>query len=117
MTSELIELAIGRFYCDGEPEVRLRSKAGELIPFECLVGLTTIMGDGENAVGLVHTIFATSLGREEAATKAKSNIAARVSAAGGTVIAQYAEDINSLPEDVSRHVVVTMLRDAKQYLP
>lgn len=114
MTEELIELATGRFYIDGEPEVRLRLKQRNELPSSGhLVAVTTIMGDGEEPVGLTCSIFSTKLETDRAESLAKSEIAGRVEASGGRVLSQASQVLSGLPEDISRHVVIAMLRESR----
>jgi hypothetical protein len=112
----LLEVATGRFYVDGEPEVRLRMKIPAVYADDNLLSITTLMGDGDTTVGLTYSLFATgSLDLMEAQPLAIEEIAARVEASSGHVISQDVRSISKKPGDVVRFVVVEMLREAASH--
>src|SRR4051794_29010076 len=84
----LCELATGRFYFDGEPEVRLRSDV--LSEPSVFLLVTTVMGDGDEPVGLTTSLFQSdaSGGHKRLEEAAKDDVASRVEMSRGKVLSQ-----------------------------
>jgi len=114
MSDRLLELVTGRFYIDGEPEVRLRTS--ERTSGDDLLAITTVMGDDDKPVGLTLSVFSSSgLKRSAAETLAKEDIVSRIEAIGGRVISQDVRALPEWPTDITRFVVVSMLEDYVRY--
>jgi hypothetical protein len=118
MTETMRELATGRFYIDGEPEVRIRQQPLPGAGRETLLLVVTTLGDDNGPVGLTSSMFATPAADVEAAVpQAKDNVAGRVASIGGRVLHQEVELLDAVPEDLTRFVVVNLLRSAERLLP
>jgi hypothetical protein len=114
----LRELATGRLYIDGEPEVRIREKGVRPEQVNTLLLVVTKMGDEDGPVGLTSSLFFPGESKlDDLVPEAKQHVADRVAQVGGVVLQQEIELLNGLPDDITRFVVINLLRHAKQLLP
>lgn len=112
------EIATGRLYIGGEPEVRLRRKDVPPDAVGNLFLVVTEMGDESGPVGLTSSLFAAGAsGIGSAAALAKEQIARRIASVGGQVLDQTVEQVHALPDDLTRFVVINLLRAAKALRP
>jgi hypothetical protein len=108
---DLVELATGRLYLDGEPEVRLRSSADFAEAVYLMV--ITIMSDGHQPIGLTASVFyaRTPLAPQDSLSlenAVKEDITQRVLSSRGEVVAQFVRFI-SRPVNLASLLVREML--------
>ena len=111
----LDEVATGRFYFGGEPEVRMRGSVEPDHSTHLLV--ITIMGDGDEPVGLTASLFQAPSGLSQGSLEsvAKADIVSRVEMSRGKVLRQDGRKVEA-PRDLRTFMVVEMLRSAHQFL-
>ncbi len=113
---DLVELATGRLYLEGEPEVRLRSS----VDFTEAVYLVviTIMSDGHQPVGLTASVFCAPTPQDPhdrlcLEDAVKEDINQRVLSSRGKVVIQFVRFI-SRPVNLASFLVREMLDASNQ---
>jgi len=111
--ADLREVATGRLYIDGEPEVRIRDKDAARDSSARFMLVVTRMGDEDGPVGLTSSLFAAAGTAQDEEDAALQFAATRVTACGGVVLGQTVERIDAPPDEVTTYLVKNLLRSAK----
>ena len=111
----LDEVATGRLYFDGEPEVRLRASVAP--GYSAYLLVVTIMGDSDEPVGLTVSLFEmpSALAQAMCENLVKADIVSRVEMSRGRVLSQKTRKVEA-PSDLRTFMVVEMLGYARQFL-